>query len=341
MKISQRILYILLVAMVGLTATADDGTTAYEFLSVSPSSRVYGLGGHNLTIIDDDINLVEQNPALLGPEFSRQVGVSYMRYLGNSNFMSASFGNGVNERSAWGVRVQYFGYGKMTEADAAGTVTGTFSPSDVAVSGFYSHDITENLRGGIALKMISSNYADFSAFAICTDLGINYFNPEDDLSLSLVLKNLGGQVKKFNDNYNSLPWDIQLGLSKTLSTMPLRFSVTATNLRCWKMPYMEREDNNSTTSTLVEKESFMSNLFRHLTLAVELLPSDKFYIGLGYDYRTRTDMATYSRNFISGFSLAAGLKTNSLGFGLAFAQPHVGGTSFMFNMTISLAELMK
>ena len=112
-----------------VTATADDGTTAYEFLSVSPSSRVYGLGGHNLTIIDDDINLVEQNPALLGPEFSRQVGVSYMRYLGNSNFMSASFGNGVNERSAWGVRVQYFGYGKMTEADAAGMVTGTFSPN--------------------------------------------------------------------------------------------------------------------------------------------------------------------------------------------------------------------
>ena len=341
MRIRQRISHILLVAMVGLTAYADDGTTAYEFLSVSPSSRVYGLGGHNLTIIDDDINLVEQNPALLGPEFSRQLGVSYMRYLGNSNFMSASFGNGINEHSAWGVRVQYFGYGKMTAAEADGTITGTFSPNDVAVSGIYSHDITDRLRGGIALKMASSNYADYSAFAICTDLGINYFNPESDLSLSLVLKNLGGQVKKFNDNYNNLPWDIQMGLSQTLSSLPLRISITATNLRRWKMPYMEQEDKNSTTSALVEKSSFMSNLFRHLTFAVELLPSDKFYIGLGYDYRTRTDMTTYSRNFISGFSLAAGMKTRSMGFGIALAQPHVGGTSFMLNMTISIAELMK
>ena len=76
MRIRQRISHILLVAMVGLTAYADDGTTAYEFLSVSPSSRVYGLGGHNLTSIDDDINRVEQTPALLGPEFSRQLGVS-------------------------------------------------------------------------------------------------------------------------------------------------------------------------------------------------------------------------------------------------------------------------
>ena len=104
---------------------------------------------------------------------------------------------------------------------------------------------------------------------------------------------------------------------------------------------MDREDKNSTTSALVEKSSFMGNLFRHLTFGVELLPSDKFYIGLGYDYRTRSDMATYSRNFLSGFSLAAGMKTSSLGFGLAFAQPHTGGTSFMLNLTVSLGELMK
>lgn len=341
MKIKSGILLILLAAITAFAATADNGTTAYEFLNVTPSSRVYGLGGHNISIIEDDINLIEQNPALLGPEFDRQLGAGYMRYLGNSNFMNASFGNGINDHSAWAVRVQYFGYGKMTAADADGTITGTFSPSDVAVSGVYSHDINDNWRGGIAVKFISSNYDSYSAFAICADLGVNYYNPDNELSLSMVLKNLGGQVKKFNDTYNNLPWDIQLGVSKTLSAVPLRISITATNLRRWKLPYMEREDKNSTTSALVEKSSFMGNLFRHLTFGVELLPSDKFYIGLGYDYRTRSDMATYSRNFLSGFSLAAGMKTHSLGFGLAFAQPHIGGTSFMLNLTLSLGELMK
>ena len=105
MKIKLKILFALSMALVGFAAIADNGSTAYEFLNVSPSSRVYGLGGHNLTIIDDDINLVEQNPALLGPEFDRQLGVVYMRYLGNSNFMNAAFGNGINDRSAWAVRV--------------------------------------------------------------------------------------------------------------------------------------------------------------------------------------------------------------------------------------------
>lgn len=340
-----RLLYITtvvtIISMLGcLSAKAETNTTAYEFLNVAPSSHVYGLGGHNITIIDDDINLVEQNPALLGPEFEKQIGLNYMRYLGSSNFMGASFGNGINEHSAWAARIQYFGYGKITSATADGTITGSFSPSDIAFSGTYSHDITNKLRGGITMKFISSNYDSYAAFAICADLGINYYDPDKEQSISLVLKNLGGQVKKFNDNYSSLPWDIQLGWSKILPSVPVRLSVTATNLTKWYLPYLEREDKNSTTSDLVEKDSFTSNLFRHLTFAVELLPSDKFYIGLGYDYKTRTDMANYTRNFISGLSLAAGLKTKSLGFGLAFAQPHIGGTTFMFNLSVSLSELM-
>ena len=342
MKTLRYYISLVLVVLVGVAAMhAENGTTAYEFLNVAPSSHVYGLGGHNLTIIDDDINLVEQNPALLGPEYEKQIGLNYMRYLGNSNFMGASFGNGIGEHSAWAARIQYFGYGKMTAADAVGTVTGTFSPSDIAFSGTYSHDINDRLRGGITMKFISSNYDSYSAFAICADLGINYYNPDSDNSFSIVLKNLGGQVKKFNDEYNSLPWDIQIGWSKILSAAPVRISVTATNLNKWKMPYMDREDKNFTTSDLVEKSSFASNLFRHLTFAVELLPSDKFYVGLGYDYKTRTDMVNYSRNFISGLSLAAGLKTRALGFGVAFAQPHIGGTSFMLNLTVSVADLMR
>ena len=110
-----------------LSATAQDGTTAYNFLDVTPSSHVYGLGGHNVSLIDDDIQLVEQNPALLGPEFEQLVGLNYMRYMGSSNFMGARYGTGINDRSAWAAAIQYFGYGTMTATDVEGNVTGSFS----------------------------------------------------------------------------------------------------------------------------------------------------------------------------------------------------------------------
>ena len=322
-------------------ASAQDGSTAYNYLNIPVSTHVYGLGGHNISIIDDDINLIEQNPALLGPEFERQIGVNYMRYIGESNFMGARFGNRITDHNAWAVGIQYYGYGEFTAADIDGSITGTFNANDIAFSATYSHDINDRLRGGITMKALSSKYEDYSAFALCADLGINYYNPESDLSLSMVLKNLGGQVSKFHESYDRLPWDIQLGFSQFLKNTSIRISITATHLTKWKLPYYTREDQNSTTSELIEKNSFTSNLFRHLTFAAEYVPSDKFYIGIGYNHKTRTDMSTYSRNFVSGFSVAAGIKSRSLGIGVAIAQPHTGATTFMANFTMSLASLLR
>ena len=92
---------------------------------------------------------------------------------------------------------------------------------------------------------------------------------------------------------------------------------------------------------MIKKESFGSNLMRHLVLAADILPTDNLYLGIGYNYRTRTDMATYKRDFMSGLSLAGGLKVRAFGFGVAFARPHTGATTFMFNLTTSIGELMK
>ena len=324
--------------MWGLSAVASgDGSTAYNFLNISTSSHIYGLGGVNISLIDDDINVTDQNPALLGPEVEKQLGISYMRYIGESNFAGVKYGMAAGERSAWAVSVQYFDYGKMTSADVSGNITGTFSVKDICFGGTYSHDITDRLRGGISIKGIYSAYDEYSAFAVASDLGLNYFDPEKDLSLSFVVANLGGQVKRFNESYDRLPVDLRLGLTKMLANVPLRLSVTAWNLTRWNLPYYEVGDGSAGTEEK-KKDSFGSNLMRHLVFAAEFVPSDKFYVGVGYNYKTRTDMSTYSRSFLSGFSLSAGVNVRRCGLGVAFAQPHSGATTLMFSITTRLAE---
>lgn len=338
----KRYISIFIAAVLSVLALwGQDGTTAYEFLGVSASSHVYALGGTNITVIDDDVNLIDQNPGLLGPEYEMQAGLNYMRYLGGSNFMGARFAAPAGERAAWTVGVQYFGYGSIDGYDEQGNATGaSFSPSDIAFSGTFAHDITDRWRGGITLKFIHSSYEIYKALAICADLGVNYYDPDRDLSFSVVLKNLGGQVKRFNENYDRLPWDIQVGFGKSLGTTPLRLSVTAYNLNKWSLPYYSTDDGNA-SGELEEHDKFMGNLFRHLIFGLEYVPSEKFYIALGYNYKTRTDMSTYARNFLSGFSAGAGLKVKAMGFGVAFAQPHVGGTTFMFNLTASVSEMLR
>ena len=338
-----RHLILLAVWAVALFAVADNGsgTTAYNFLSVPSSSHVYGLGGHNLTIIDDDINLIEQNPALLGPEYDHQVGLNYMRYIGETNFAGLRYGQGVSELGAVAVGIQYFGYGNIQGADVNGALTGKFSASDMAFSVTYSHDISEKFRGGITVKYLYSKYEDYTAGAVAADLGLNFYDPDHEFSASLVAKNLGGQVKKFNDFKDNLPWDIQVGFSKMLGMAPIRLHVTAYELARWSTPYYKIEDVNNPNSDLIKKESFGSNLLRHLVFGVDILPSNNIYLGLGYNYRTRTDMATYKRDFMSGLSVAGGLKVKAFGIGAAYARPHTGASTFMFNLTTSIGELVK
>lgn len=331
---------VILAAGVAPAVSAQDGTSSYSWLNITSSSKIYGLGGVNISLVDDDMATSDQNPALLGPEMSGQVALNYMHYLGGSNFAGVRYAHSAGERAAWSGEIRYFGYGSITETLPDGTMVGNFSPQDVSFGGTYSHDITDRLRGGITLKMLYSGYSDYSAFALATDLGLNYFNPDKDVSLSLVLANLGGQIKRFHEAYNRLPFDIRLGWSQVFGNFPVRFSVTAWNLTKWKLPYMDNGDG-SASSEKVMKDTFASNLFRHLVFGADLISNKNFYVGLGYNYKTRTDMSTYSRSFISGWSIGAGIRGRGFGLGLAFAQPHTGGTTLMVNLNLSLNDLIR
>lgn len=340
-KIKRNILALTASILVGCAPSlAQDGSTAYNFLNVTSSSRIYGLGGVNITLVDDDINTTDQNPALLGQEMSGQISLNYMRYIGGTNFAGARYAHSVGSHGTWGVSLQYFGYGSMTEADASGNIIGTFSPKDVALGVQYSYDISERWRGGINLKLIYSGYAEYTAFALGTDLGVNYYDPESDLSLSATVSNLGGQIKRFNESYDRLPIDVRLGWSKTFGTFPVRFSVTAWNLTKWHLPYYETGDGTE-TGDFETKDSFKSNLFRHLVFGADIVSNPNWHLGIGYNYKTRTDMSTYSRSMLSGLSLSAGMKVTHFGFGIALAQPHSGATTMMFNLTYDLNNLIR
>lgn len=318
---------------------AQDGASAYNYLNITSSARIYGLGGVNITAVEDELGVADQNPALLGWEMDNQVLIDYMHYLGESNFAGAKYARAIGERGAWAAGLRYFGYGKMKATDETGAISGTFSPSDINFNGTFSYDITDRLRGGINLKFLYSSYEAYSALAIAADLGINYFNPDQDISLSAVLSNVGGQVKRFHESYNKLPIDLRLGIAKVFPGLPIRFSITAWNLFKWKLPYYETGDG-STIDQFKEKDTFTSNLFRHLVFGVDFIPSERFFVALGYNYKTRTDMSTYSRNFLSGFSLAAGLNLRRFNVSIAFAQPHSGATTLMLNLNLNINDII-
>lgn len=339
-QIKYFIISLFVFTLFSLSTKAQDGSVAYNFLNFTSSTHIYGLGGINISTVEDNLNLADQNPALLGPEMDMQASFNYMKFVGETNFGGLKFAKKITEKSAIAAGVQYFGYGEMKQTDVTGNILGTFEPKDIAVNIAYSHDIFENWRGGINLKYINSVYEEYSATALAVDLGVNYYNPDNDLSISLVAANLGGQIKRFNETHDRLPADIRLGFTKGLNNLPFRLSVTAWNLTKWDLPYTDPGDGTTSEEPQI-KDSFSSNLFRHLIFAADYIPSNRFHIGVGYNYKTRTDMTTYSRSLISGFSACAGINVKSFGIDVALSQPHTGATTFMVNLTANLNDFIK
>lgn len=319
-------------------ASGQNGTSAYTFLDHPTSAHAFALGGGSAALIDDDVTLIDQNPALLGPEIDRQIALGYMHWLGSSNFASARYGMPAGERGAWAIGFRYLNHGTITQTDANGTIGGSFSPQDIVIEGAYSHDITDRLRGGIMLNAIYSNYEQYTAFALGVDLGINYYNEENDCSFSAVIKNLGGQLKRFDKRYDRLPFDIRLGYMQSLGSSPFSINITAHSLTKWRIGSYTHDTDKE--DDMEVKSNFLGNLFGHLNLGLQYQPSDKFYIALGYNYKTKAEMSTYQRNFLSGFSIGMGLKVKAFRFNVAYAMPHKSGSSLMFNIATTLGELL-
>ncbi len=326
-------------AICALPLSAETGSSSYDFLNIPTSAHAYALGGSGIAVISDDVSLADQNPALLGPEIEQQVALGYMHYMASGNFAGVRFGMAAGDNSAWAAGIRYLNYGSLTEFDPSGVAGGKFSPTDIVFEGSYSHDITDRWRGGVNLNLIYSHYSVYSAFAISVDLGVNYYDEEHDLSLSMVLKNAGGQVKRFDQAYNRLPFDVQIGYMQGLGHSPFSLAITARNLTRWNLPYYSHP-KDATGDEQVLKSSFFSNFFRHLTFGLQFQPSEKFYLALGYNYKQATDMSSYQRNFFSGFSIGGGLNVRGFGVGVAYAMPHKSASTLMLNLNCNIWELM-
>ena len=338
----RRLVTTFIMALLVAVSNAQVGKSAFDFLNLPVSSHANSLGGNNISIIEEDVSMVRYNPALLGPEMDMIIDLNYMRYMAATNSAGAMFAKAAGDRGAWSAGLQYVGYGNLTEADATGNILGTFSAKDMVISGGYAHDFGARWRGGFQAKLIYSAYAEYSSVALAVDVGLNYYNPNKEFSMSLVFKNLGGQLKRFAEAHERLPWDIQFGFSKTMRSVPIRWSVTADHLTQWSLPYTKpRTDEFSNEEVLETKDTFFSNFFRHMIFGVEYVPSRNFYVALGYNYKNYTDMLRYGRNFFSGFTFGTGVQVKMVGLGVSVANRHVSGTMFMFNLNMRLNEFKR
>ena len=297
---------------------AQASETVFNFLRLPTSAHVAALGGDNVSIDDGEAALVFHNPALLSNEgASGMVGLNMMTYMQGCLTGSASFSKNVGERAAWGVQGRFITYGEMKETTYTGEQTGTFSAHDMSLGGTFAYRLWEGVSGGITAKMVSGYIGNYSSLAAAVDLGLSYQDAERGWSIGAVARNLGGQLSAFDDEFEPMPLDLQLGVTKRLIGAPLRFSATLVRLNDWQY-----------------------GIGRHLVVGADILLSDQFYIAGGYNALRAEEMKISSADGESShgaaLSLGAGMRLDRIQLHVAYGSYHVSAPSLVINFNYKL-----
>lgn len=296
---------------------AQKSETVYNFLRLPVSAHAAALGGDNITIDDDDPTLVFHNPALASNVTDRSLNLNYMTYMEGVKVASASFVKAWRERATWAVEAQYVDYGDMKHTTVDNEILGTVSAKDIAVGGTFAYALTDKIAGGVTAKFVSSTIAGYNSLGVAVDLGLNYFDSEQNLSISAVARNLGGQVKAYEDDFEKLPFDLQIGATKRLGKSPLRFSVTMVRLTDWDDKFLN-----------------------HFVFGAEAFLTDNIWLGGGINPRRSDEMkiddGESSSSHGAGFSLGGGLQLDRFKLQFAYGKYRVSASSLIFNVTYTI-----
>lgn len=324
-------LYILFCLFITLNAVAQEGNEVFGFLRFPTSTRVNALGGHNIALIERDPSLSFHNPGLLGGEMDGMININYMNYISDINVGSALFTKAHKERGAWGIGASFINYGNIKEYLPENVAIGDFSANDVSLQGFYSYDLSDRWRGGASLKFLYSSFSDYSSIGLGVDAGLSYYNEEKAFSFGFALKNIGAQLKAYNDERNPLPWDIQLGITKKMSHAPIRLSLTAMYLNRWKFDSIDDTETS-------KDDNFMKTLGKHFVIGVDFIPSENFWVGLGFNPKRNMDLKVQNGNKLGGFSAGAGVKIKMFDVGVSVAKYHPSALAMMVSISTTLAD---
>lgn len=324
-------IFSLLLAVLPATALAQEYASAFNTLRLPASSHAAALGGQNVTLIEDEPTAGWYNPALYANVSDLSAGLDFMTYAAGSTWMGAHFVKAFGERHTMAVGAQYMNYSKMDETDEAGNTLGQFSAKDIVIGAGYSYLLSERWTGGANLKMMVSNLADYTALAAAVDVGVNYYDDENDLSVSASLQNIGTQLKAYHDGQRThLPFTLALGFSKGMAHLPVRFHVTMTDVTRWKSSYYVLPENKDKDKS--DKVGFGKKALNHFVLGLDILPTDYLYLSVGYNFRRAYELKASGSSHLAGLSAGAGVNVKHFKFGVSYAKYHQASNSIMANV---------
>lgn len=314
-------------ACLAAPAAAQPGPiTGFGFLRLEPSARAAALGGSFSAVYGGDVNGLFYNPALLNPQADGALALSYLNHVGDLNAGFVAYGHDVPGIATFGAGLRYLGWGEFERADEEGNRLGTFAASDVALTVGAARAYSEHAQIGATVHAILSTIDTERASALAADLGFLYRLPNQALTFSATVNNVGATFASFGERTDELPFDVRLGVAKRLRYVPLLLSVTGYNLHdIGGAPVEEAERSDAQVA--------IQHVLQHLALGGEFQFSDSFNVRFGYNHRRHEALKTKARLDLAGVSLGFGIKTSRIGVDYAYNTWSAAGGLHQFTLS--------
>jgi hypothetical protein len=312
-------------------------------LNLDGSARYTALASGGISVPEQDHGIVMVNPALQDTGLHNKVSLNFMDYMGGSVYGQALYSRHFGKFGTWTAGLQAINYGKMRRFDEFEQDLGNFVAGEYKLSISTARAIDSNYRVGANLHIINSVLDQWSSFGVAVDIAAMFNFRRHLLSGALVLRNVGFQIKPYvKGNRERLPMELRAGITKKLRHAPLLFSLTYDNIQRWNLTYLNPNDKPETDPLTGEPEEvkppgFFEKLGRHLVISTELTLGKVLYVGAGFNYRRRRELATESRPALSGFSVGAGIRVKRFELAYAHTGYHRAAGSNMFTLMYSIA----
>jgi len=172
-----------------------NGTGGAQELLIPVSARGLALSGAYTSGITG-LDAIFYNPAGLGvSNNSAEAMFSYMNYIADINFSFAAVAVHFDDFGSLGFNVRTLDFGDIpvtTVSNPEGTGA-TFSPTFVILGVTYSNQLTDRIRVGFTVNLISEEIQRTSASGVSFDAGIQYngIGGVEGLKFGVALLNLG------------------------------------------------------------------------------------------------------------------------------------------------------
>lgn len=327
------------------------GSNAYEILNIPTNSKIASSGGYNISTNSGDPGIGVFNPSMIDSSYRNNISTGYGALFMNQSDVTFGYTSYANrfKKYDYFTNLVLINYGKIDATDEFGNSLGKESASEYVLTFGATEKINEWLSWGLSVKPIMSYIANYSSYALASDIGLTMHDSTKSTTFCLVARNIGFQIKPYyKGGKENLPFEVDLGYSKRFEHAPLRFSVTYRHLQKFDLTYTsDLTKTNSTYTTENQNQSksdvsnFAEKFVKHLIVSADLLLGKRFYVSLGYNVKRKSELKSASNGGLVGLSYGAGMKVSKLTISFAHQKYNISGGSTTFTVMFNIDDMMK